>query len=578
MIKLEKYQRVKYYKKLADERAENGDLLGALGLYRTVYEFDKTDIRGIIDLADCYADMGLLELSNRYWFKFLNIAPKDRQSMAFEELAINFFYMENLWAAGYYFHLKVERDGFISEEGLDEEIINFFSSETIKKEGYYLAYPFNKADYGPVAKSGKRALTSGDAKLAIKQFSKIPAECRTEEISGDYATALFLEKKDDEVIKVCKDSLSRHGENVTALCVLSSLYNDKKDEDKANYYYERALKCYKGDKREGYKLVTCAIERGDDAVAEREMKKILEERSFDDVMNFFYGISKANQGDFEGARKCFSKSYRLDPEDKIYAFYANLAEKFVKDPSVSDAYLPFKYVKALPAKTDKAYKREINAFISGKKLYNDLQNKNNIDILCCELYSEDVKVAKSAAFLLSSVYDNDVREIFNLALIDPDLSNEIKSSIIYLMVVEGEKKQINTVIDNYYASIKPRKTVFENKSDSTVFTSVYAISIAKSLFWGVDDTAKITFNINGIYTCCKDYLKLNELSVDAIAAVNFLLCEFPRFDNENTVFSLFGLEKTEYSAAREFYRFAKELKPFDKAARKKTDEKENNGD
>ena len=87
----QKVQSVTAYKKLADIKADKGDFIGALGLYMTALNCNKNDYTAVADVADCYADMGLLELSNRYWFKYLTVAPKDRQAAAFEELAINFF-------------------------------------------------------------------------------------------------------------------------------------------------------------------------------------------------------------------------------------------------------------------------------------------------------------------------------------------------------------------------------------------------------------------------------------------------------------------------------------------------------
>ena len=57
-------------------------------------------------IATIYAEIGLYELSQQYWFYFLNTAPKDERTLAYEMLAINFFYMENYLASSYYFHQK----------------------------------------------------------------------------------------------------------------------------------------------------------------------------------------------------------------------------------------------------------------------------------------------------------------------------------------------------------------------------------------------------------------------------------------------------------------------------------------
>ena len=62
----------KSYIKLADKKAEKGDLSGALRLL-----FSALNLGGApevyADIADVYAEMGLYELSNKYWFKYLSV-------------------------------------------------------------------------------------------------------------------------------------------------------------------------------------------------------------------------------------------------------------------------------------------------------------------------------------------------------------------------------------------------------------------------------------------------------------------------------------------------------------------------
>ena len=148
------------YLKLALERAEKGDLAGALGFLFSAKAISN-DYQILAKIADVYAEMGVLELSNKYWFYYLDKAPKEKQSVAIEELAINFFYMEDYVASSYYFHLKLTTDGFVNRDKLDPEIIEFFSGEEHRKNSYYVAYPYDKADYSYTAKRGKRALASG---------------------------------------------------------------------------------------------------------------------------------------------------------------------------------------------------------------------------------------------------------------------------------------------------------------------------------------------------------------------------------------------------------------------------------
>ena len=173
------------YIKLAEERAVKGDLTGALGFLFTAKAISETP-EIIAKIADIYSEMGTPEMSNKYWFYYLDKAPKDKVTIAFEELAINYFYLDDFLCSSYYFHEKLTRDGVIAKEGLDPEIIEFFSGEELKNNAYHIAYPFERADFSYEIKQGKRALSVGDFERAVKVFSAIPKECLGEDGAGDY--------------------------------------------------------------------------------------------------------------------------------------------------------------------------------------------------------------------------------------------------------------------------------------------------------------------------------------------------------------------------------------------------------
>ena len=542
------------YKRLADDKADGGDLLGALGLYLTVLKTDEKGLNAIADVADCYADMGLLELSNRYWFKFLTVCPKDKQGVAYEELAINYFYLDNLWAAGFYFHLKVERDGFIAEEGLDEEIIEFFSSPQVKKEDYYIAYPFNLADYSGTIKKAKLAFAAGDVPLAIKLYRKVPEECMTEEAASDYATALFLYGKDEESVEECKQSIERYGENVNAFCNLSSLYHARNDDDKARYYYGRALAARKGDKEESFKIAACAVELGDNITAKECLSVILTERPYDDIMNFFYALALMNLGEYEVAADAMNKTLRLVPTDSVYRFYAELFEKIVADKFAADGLLPFAFIKALPSETERAYKREITKYINGKGQFNGAKDETR-KMLELALRFEDKKTAKAAAFLLASTEKN--KDIIRSALLDNDVDDEIKNTLVYLLVSGGEKRPINVVLGNYFAAVKTGKVVFENKPDGLLYMSAYALAVAKAASWGIDDCVKLAFNMNTLYTDYFELIRFNGFGAEVIAAIAFTLCDFPRIAEVKGVCAAFGVDKAQVDEVAEFIEHVK---------------------
>jgi len=297
--KVLRFDNVSTYLKIADERAEKEDFFGALGFLLSAKSLAPENLKVTVALADLYSDMGLLELSNRFWFEYLDKAPKENYAMAYEELAINYFYLDNFWASGYYFHKKLEIDGYVSKEGLSQEIIDFFSGEEQRKGAYRIAYPFDRADYSYQLKKAKHAIALGGFEEGDKILSSIPEECLDENTAGDLAVCKFMSDKLDEAEDVCRASLERHGVNVTAFCNLSTVYDMKEDFDNSDYYYRKALEIRKGEQGEAYKIATCAIEREDHQTVLDCLNTILIDRPYELAMRFFYGLAFVNIGNFQ---------------------------------------------------------------------------------------------------------------------------------------------------------------------------------------------------------------------------------------------------------------------------------------
>ena len=82
------------YRELAERKAEKGDYLESLGFLFTALKNEKSaDVYA--DIACNYAEMGLYITSNEYWYKYLSICSDKQVGFAYEQLAINFFYMDN---------------------------------------------------------------------------------------------------------------------------------------------------------------------------------------------------------------------------------------------------------------------------------------------------------------------------------------------------------------------------------------------------------------------------------------------------------------------------------------------------
>ncbi len=538
------------YIRLADERMQKDDLPGALGFLFNALALNRS-AQTLMDIADVYAQMELYELSNKYWFYYMEKAPKDKVSIAYEELAINFFYMDDYLSSSFYFHQKLSADGFLSKDGVDKEIIEFFSGEEFKNNAYYIAYPFDKADYSYTVKRAKRALSGGNYLEAIKLYEKIPIECHDEESLGDLSICYLMNDDADKSASVARESIAFLGENVTAYCNLSNVYDFKEDYEKSEYYYQQALSLVNGDKNEELKLATCAIERSDHKTVKECLKKILDERKYDTTMQFFYGLSLLNTGDFEGGRACLSAVYRLDVTDKVFKFYAEYANKLCCGGGRE--YLPIKYVKSFPESVVKDYENKLSKLISvANKSGVSLKKEQYKEVVEWGLYaSEDL--ARKSVYILAYEYSSYAKKLLKGYLMDNEGDTQIKQLIVYALTVNGLKERLNIVNRNFFFKLKPKKLSFENEKKGALYFGAYAVALSRMAFLGVEKLDKLASVIELIYSRLERSLRKDDVTSEEIAALAVLLCGYPRFQTKKEVMRIFEVKKDKLSLLREIF-------------------------
>jgi len=542
------------YRKLAEVRAEKNDFSGALNFLFSAKSVSN-DYQVIMDIADAYADMGLLELSNKYWFMYMDKAPKDKVSVAYEELAINYFYLDNYWASSYYFHLKLTTDGQIMKEGLDPEIIEFFSGAELKKNAYRIVYPIERADYTFEIKRAKHALAIGAFPEAKKSLSVIPEERRTEETAGDLAVACFMSDDLEGAERVCRSSLSIHGDNVTAFSNLSTVYDMREDFDNAEFYYQKALDAMKGEKTEAYKIATCAIERGDHQTAKECLEDILSDRPYELSMRFFYGVALINLGKYDRANEQLKKVVRINPQDPVARYYAHLAELLEGGDIDAQKLLPLEYVKELPKTVVAQYAKRLKELASStEKAEFALKREEVKRMVEWAVYCADGQVARDAAYLLSLGNSQYAKKLAEDVLMDPDAKEEIKRILVYMLVARGYKGKIAAVAGNFYVKARPKKLLCERASDGGVYFSAYALCMARAIFWDVENVDKIAKHVDKIYGVLRNKIRSSEVTNDEIAALVLSECKFKWCKSDRDVLNIFEVDKRRLELLRELYK------------------------
>ena len=504
------------YRALAGKKFEAKDYSGALSLLFTALKNHKS-IEVLADIADVYADMGLYEMSNQYWFLYLARAPKNKKGVAYKELGINFFYMDNYLVSGYYFNLKIKTDGIMGQDSLPEEILDFFSPESkdsLIKSSYRVVYPVDRTDYSATIREAKRLIAHGYFDKVEELLKNIPEYSPYyKEALDNSAVAVFINGETEKAKALNKELIDRYGDSVLASCNLSSIYNELDDSDKSRYYYQKAKTIKPQDLDEVYKLAICALEQDEPLVGARYLKKVLSERDCDINTRYLYALALMNGGKFSLASEELTEVLRLDPTDKTAKYYKQLAEKLIENGAIADKYLPLKYEGDVPEFEKKERKKLIKELMvcSPKQAKERLKSLDVFEAVEWGMEKAEEKIAQMCVYIFANIEKDGYKQVLLDKLMDTEFSAVLKRMIVYLLVLGGYDKKIGVVNDYFYMEIKPKKFAFLGDSQyKGLFLSSYAMAVSKMLFTVPEGFEKISYSAN------KLFLKLQSLPEDVL--------------------------------------------------------------
>ncbi len=504
---------VERYRSLANIRLEKEDYIGALDmLFSALNKEFSLDV--LEDIANVYSDMGLYELSNKYWFLFLDKAPQERKGTAYEELAFNYFYLENVWVSGYYFNKKLETGEMLNRDSIPEEIIKYYKEENDNKANYKIAYPFNETNYTKELKEGRVAIALGDIRGAKNTLKSIPKKSpQGIDAETEVGICELLEGNVEKAIEITRNLIMEHGESCVLLCNLSSMYKAKKEDDKAQYYYKKALTLYNKTEEETHKLGTCALENNDHFKAVELIYEILKENPYEIKLKFLYGVALLNCGKIEEGAKELNETNRIEPTNLTFNYFSKLANQMLNGLDTK-GYTPFLYNGEIPYKEGNKRLSLIGKVVEYDSAMREKELKNAYvkESVKWGLDMGEDEVAKACIFMLSSSKDpKNVRYLLN-KLIDDEYSLDLKSLIIYMLILGEYKKKIGVVSSGYYLSFKPKKFAFEKEKNGDVFFTAYALCLSRLVFVNFTSFNQLAILINRAYSALKDYDGIEKLS------------------------------------------------------------------
>jgi len=529
----------------ACEYAESDDYIRALEFCYSALKL-KPNYRVYATMASIYLDMGLYDASIKSAFKYLDKAPKEEQGEAFITLAIDYFNLGNLAVAGYYLGKKMEVDGVIEQDALDDEMLEYFSKENPEEEKRFrLVYPLEKADYSDRHKKGKRLIANGEFKSAIKVLESVPEGVKDYDlIADDLAIAHFLAGDVTKAIEVNRKRLKDGGRAFSTYCNLVSLYKIEGDDQKAEYYYSLAVKeDYSGTEDE-YRLATTALEMKDTARGLTLLNKVLQDRKYDDNALYLRVLACINAGQIDGAIESLSILKKIEPDEYLYDYYLSFTKRLLAGDESAKQMLPLSYELDIPEKARAEFvdkMRKLTPANCQKAFSNQIFEVARWGV---NNYGGNDVFAKACILTLGSNLHKRESELLKEKLLDNDISEELKIVMIYVLIMNGETGKLALSTGGVFRKIKINKPNFGKDLYSARMNSVYALCFAKSVVIGVSDLNKIAWSAQNL---CEKMRSANEqdglfFGENELCAVIIKGCEFPYFKSFNEICKIYGAD------------------------------------
>ncbi len=530
-----------FYEDAAYAKMDEGDLLGALSLFRYVQTLKPNNAMIHVQMADVYTAMELYDEA----VACLYLAEGGRSVQARKEsrvrLVENLMYSERMEGANYYLtHMDMEKD----PPQYSEDFMAFMESQANRFNPYRTVYPYELADYSHILENARHLAGLGLRSEADKNLATIPFGAK------EYATALakrslIRTQGEDESLwyeteqaeEFARQALSYNKESVT---FLYALYRALCVNGKEEYAEVRArLKTVNPvDEEELQYLmdVFCAKEGGD-AFLFTVTERFLQLHPYDVPFLTLHAICAYNAGDTQTAEETLATLRVLSPWHPI----ADALGKRIKEDrrmeekgkvKRKDAFPHVYYLTESVAKEyfegrwrdfSKMGKEERARFVASKVFlptvawaFFPVEGYDKVKWKTVSLIAE-LKTKEALAFLSS-------------VLMHPGLPIELKGYTVHRMLEEGTRVNTGIVVQYVYRKLKlhPLETEAANLP---ALRSAYARAV--SLLCVVEDGEKLCDKLASAadtiyYTMqMKGKIKrLSEYSEDALAAVLFSRGDF----------------------------------------------------
>lgn len=454
------------------ERVKQGDYIGALGIMHARYKKDPKDKAVIKNLADVYSQMEEYARALFFRFKLLSLTSKENRLLVYKDIVLDVDALDNVVLTNFYLNkifAEFGREGMYQVAGeLSDRLTQKF-----KFEPFFVAYPPNQKYYNRILSYGKQAINSFSASAGKSFFEKVPLDSFDDASVKDYATAYMLDEDYEGAIKLLKEFLAIKGEKTYIYAYIAIAYNYLENAEKLEYYLEKALSVFDGSEEEALDL----YELIKDLKQTKRFLKVYEKLSkvykYNAQYHYDYAVLLKIINEIDRAKEEISLARKIEPDNATF---------YLEEQKIYSNY---------------------NTEIEEKKNFKNVKFEEKVKYYESFLRVKDSVTAKGVVYTLVEKGTLSAMRVLDDALIDLEVSNEIKHTIVYAKIAFGYLDRIFAVIDGRYYEIKPKK-LSQEAQKSNFYTAVYALSVSKTFESLLCSETALKNAVNKVYKTFKD--------------------------------------------------------------------------
>lgn len=530
----------------ANRRCDDGDYVGALSSLLYTAEAEPKNTEVLCHIADIYTELGLYENAIIFWFRFLSVCKKSDLIDGYNGLGANFYFLENLELAGFYFNKQLEL-GNIGECVYDDILDDYIDDVSNIEKPTFSVISRESEMTEEDEKNYEKAVEKNKEEDYISAIRFADQIRENGELYGkalfEKGYALFCLDRNSEAETVLEKAVALNKNDVGSFNLLFNCYAQTGDDKKAEEYLEKFITADTDDTDVLNRKMSLLCDFGHFEEALEISDKILRISPEDTNCSYLRGLILYNLKDVKSAAYCLKKAYMYSM-NPVALYYMRIAERACDGDKTVPKRLPLIF-ELQKAETD----RRLEAV---KKLFAGTAKKGEYsDKYISEIAAWCFFAGNQTAQMAMAVYavKSKKRELIDLIknqLINPAISDDIKLRIFALLVEFGEAgnhSEIAVVYSNIFKKVKVCVPEF-GADVPRVFKQAYAYAAGKLSIYFDKDFKKLAagaaeleavMRINGVFA---DY---NDIRV--ISCAMFIYSGINRHADENAVYRFFDAKK-----------------------------------